>query len=230
MLATFESRLQNDWLGPFCEARSFSCDGFKTQSIAKLSPKDANNFMRAVDGGLVTHRDGTFNAACSKAKEQIFWTGLRSISPRPLTLWLEPIITIGGLARLHEDFGWSADRLGLQSSTWAFDLVGYAGDGKTELLVCEVKKTEREINKLTELMTKHLATPAEALSELKGSERNAFKKVLSLRNSGSQVFWALGPEHHGFVFRIRRDHAGSIGLELSDESALVVRFVDDLAR
>lgn len=224
MLDTFESRLRSEWLAAFCEPRSFQEAGFDPKSLANLSAKDAGNFMRAVDGRLVVHQSGVFTAPCSRAKEQIFWTGETVITPRPLTLWLEPVITIGALARLHEDFSWEPGRLGLQSKTWAFDLVGYAEDSQTELLMCEVKKSEREIDKLIELMTKHLATPAEADPELKGAEQNAFRKVVALRTSpSSQVFWALGPNHYEFIFRIRRDGVGKLSLEPADESALAMQ-------
>jgi len=177
--------------------------------------------MQAVDSGLVHHHGGTFSAAQSKAKEQIFWQGAKNSVPRKVTLWLEPIITIAGLMRLHRDYLWSANQLGLQSKTWAFDLVGYAAeDLSTEHLVCEVKKTEHEVDTLLELMHKHLNTPTEMEREFKAAERNAFKKVLALRKSASKVFWALGPNDYGFVFNIIRSQHGAVGLHATDKSAL----------
>lgn len=195
-------------------------EGFDDTSIAKLSPTDAQDFMNAVDCGLVLHDKGTFTSACSKAKEQIFWECARSSVPRKVTLWLEPIISFGGLMRLHREFGWEAKRLGLQSRTWAFDLVGYQEDLITELLVCEVKKTQRELDKMLEFMKKHASTPAEAESELKGAERNAFKKVLALRQSDCSLFWALGPNRYGHVFKIKRNDAGSVSLHKVCDTSL----------
>lgn len=64
--------------------------------------------MQAVDYGLVQHRDGTFLAPHSSAKEQIFWQCVQSSVPRKVTLSLEPIISIAGLMRLHRDFRTSA--------------------------------------------------------------------------------------------------------------------------
>ena len=217
-----KNRLSSEWLIPFCNARGFTHDGFNDNSIEKLCSADAQDFMQAIDSGLVIHDKGVFTAACSKAKEQIFWQGARSSVPRKVTLWLEPIITIAGLMRLHRDFGWDAKRLGMQSQTWAFDLVGYQEDLTTEFLVCEAKKTEHEIDKLLGFMEKHAGTPAEAESELKGAERNAFKKVLALRQSKCSVFWALGPNHYGRVFKVLRDDKSSVTLHCIDESSLKI--------
>jgi hypothetical protein len=40
-----------------------------------------------------------------------------------MTLWVEPIITIGALSRLHFEFGWPAAMLGMQTDDYAFDFV-----------------------------------------------------------------------------------------------------------
>lgn len=222
-LEEFKSRLSSDWLIPFCSAKGYPHDGFVVSSLEKLSSTDARDFMEAIDSDLVLHHQGIFTAARSKAKEQIFWQCARTSVPRKITLWLEPIITIAGLMRLHRDFGWASNRLGMQSKTWAFDLVGYEEDLKTELLVCEVKKTEREVDKLLELMEKHASTPAEAKSNLRGTERNALKKVVGLRQSTSTMFWALGPNRYGHVFHILRSPAGIISLHPTGESALSLK-------
>ncbi len=221
-LQEFKARLPQEWLIPFCTARGYSHEGFDGHRLNELSEVDAADFMQAVDCGLVHHSDGTFLAAQSKAKEQIFWEGAKSIVPRKVTLWLEPIITIAGLMRLHRNFHWNKDQLGLQSKTWAFDFVGYAAnDLSNEQLVCEVKKTEQEVKTLLELMHKHLGTPAEREHEFKAAERNAFKKVLALRKSASKVFWALGPNGYGYVFNIIRGQDGVVAIRVADEAALL---------
>lgn len=219
-LNEFKNRLSNEWLIPFCSERGFSHEGFDGKSIDNLSLADAQDFMHAIDSGLVIHDKGIFTSGCSKANEQIFGEGARSSVPRKVTLWLEPIITIAGLMRLHRDFGWDAKRLGMQSHTWAFDLVGYKEDLTTEILVCEVKKTEREVDNLLELMEMHASTSAEAESEFTGTERNALKKVLALRQSKCSLFWALGPNHYGQVFKVQRGDADSLRLHQTSELAL----------
>jgi hypothetical protein len=127
---------------------------------------------------------------------------------------------MAGLLRLQRDYLWPASQLGLQSRTWAFDLVAYDADLRTERLVCEVKKTEREVDDLLTFMERHLDTPAPAISELKSAERNAFKKVLALRESASSVFWALGPNGYGHVFDVVRDRGRLLRLDRAAESLL----------
>lgn len=185
--------------------------GFVGASVDKLEPQDANDFMAALDSGVVEHQNGTFLASRSFAKEQLFWEHGRDTVPRKITLWLEPVITVAGLMRLHRDFGWPANQLGLQSDTWAFDLVGYAEDG-TERLVCEVKKTRMEVDKLIKLMKRHQATPSDAAIGLKGAELNAMRKIIGLRRSGAPVFWALGPGRYEQVFSVTYNADGSLEL------------------
>lgn len=217
----FNQRLIKDWLVPFCSARGYSLDGFDSRVAIYLSENDARDFMQSVDHGLVVHHGGFFTAPQSKAKEQIFWEGDRQSVPRKISLWLEPIITMGALRRLQQDYGWEGHLLGLQSKTWAFDLVAYSPmDINAEYLVCEVKKTAREIDLLINLMRKHLDSPAYIEQTLKGAERNAFKKVMALRASPSNVFWALGPNRYSYVFTISRGHKNSLQMLPADESVL----------
>lgn len=63
-----------------------------------------------------------------------------------------------------------------QEITTASDLVGCDEGGQSEVLVCEVKKTEKETKKLLELTIKHATTPEEALREVFRSENECFQK------------------------------------------------------
>lgn len=200
------SRLHNEWLPSFCEAphRNYSPAGFKDDSVKKLSEFDAYWFMRAVDTGLVNELDGFFMAPLSQAKEQIFWQGSKVKTPRPITLWIEPVITIGALARLDNEYGWPADRLGSQSKDWAFDLVCYDKTSH-EQIVCEVKKTEKEVEELLRHMHSHCVRDPEGVEPDDSKERNAYRKVQGIRKKWPFVFWALGPGGKGQVFYIHRD-------------------------
>ena len=64
----------------------------------------------------------------SKTHEVIFWEHSTLITPRPITLWLEPVITIAAVARLHLDYGWPVDCLGMQSEDSAFDVMAFKPD------------------------------------------------------------------------------------------------------
>lgn len=217
-LDQFRARLGPEWLNPFCSKRGFSTSGFVQSSVEKLSPIDAEDFIFAIDHGLVEHDLGTFRTPLSKAKEQIFWEGPRDTDPRKITLWLEPIITIAGLARLYRDFGWPPGCVGLQSATWAFDLVAYDSGYTGEMLVCEVKKSMQEVDKLIGFMVRHANADPAIASTLRGPELNAFRKVIALRKSASSTFWALGPAAYSRVFKVIRGHSGLRLDEVGDQS------------
>lgn len=95
ILAEFSRRLTEDWLPTYCNdpKRNYSTEGFKYDSI-KVSAQDAKDFMRAIDTRIVTEIEGgRFRMPQSKAVEVIFWEGSKAITPRPITLWLEPVIS-----------------------------------------------------------------------------------------------------------------------------------------
>lgn len=221
-ITKFNHRLTQEWLVPFCLAKGLTHEGFDGQAAERLSENDARDFMESLDYGLVTnHQSGRFVAPQSKATESIFWECSKKSVPRKITLWLEPIITMGALRRLQRDFGWTREFLGLQSKTWAFDLVAYSPkDQNLEYLVCEVKKSVKEIDSLLIFMMKHLDSPSSIENTLKGSERNAFRKIMALRDSSCEVFWALGPNSYGFIYKVLRGNNNSVELLPADESAL----------
>lgn len=157
MLQSFQDRIVNDFLPTFCNdpTRAYGADGFRPD-WEKVSEVDAADFLRGIDGGLVKHVGrGLYRAPRSRAGEQFFWSGLKRKKPRPITLWVEPIITVAVLARLHFALGWPKELLGTQTEKdWAFDVATYlSGDLKGEYIACEVKKSTAEIDRLLELMS-----------------------------------------------------------------------------
>lgn len=205
VLTTFREKLASDWLPSFCHAphRSYALEGFKPESIDKLSEHDANWFLKALELNLVSQEHGCFIAPLSQAKEQIFWEGSKNKNPRPITLWLEPVITIAALAILHKNYGWPPDKLGTQSKTWAFDLVGYGSNSEEEILVCEVKKSKAEVDTLLTLMKEYSQLNLEVIPD-SGKERNAYKKVIGIRATWPKFFWALGPAGYEYIYQIKR--------------------------
>lgn len=219
-LDEFRERILNEWLAPFCENRGYENGEFVWSSLDKLNETDARDFIDAVDSGLVSHKAGVFRAACSRANEYLFWEGAASVSPRRLTLWLEPVITIAGLRRMQHKFGWPAEQLGAQSASYAFDFVGYQADQRTELVSCEAKPTRKAVDLLIARMHKHAATPKEGLKGCSSAEVIALKKVIALRESSSHTFWALGPDGYGHVFDVSRSPTGEVVLTQTNDSAL----------
>jgi hypothetical protein len=144
---------------------------------------------------------GLYRAPCSHACEQFFWSGLKRKKPRPITLWVEPIITVAVLARLHFELGWPKRLLGTQKKKgWTFDVAAYLSiDSEAEYIVCEVKKRTAEIDRLLELMNRFGKSP---YLDAALNEQNAFRKVQALRSRRPPLFWAVGPEGLSHAFRV----------------------------
>ena len=127
----FTRRLYDEWLPDFCDDEkrdSYDISGFKAESI-KINDYDASNFIRAMDGGLVKDTGGgRYRCARCGPFTQIFSSGSKLVVPRPLTLWIEPVITIGTVARLGLDYGWRSQFLGMQQKGSAFDFAVYKSE------------------------------------------------------------------------------------------------------
>jgi len=148
---------------------------------------------------------GFFINDTSHAKDQIFWEGLKGRDPRKLILWIEPIITIGACARLIEEFGWPPNRVGSQSVyPWPFDLACYEYGGDTEAIVGEVKKHPKEIDHLISDMQNYCSLEILEEEPKHNRLRNSYRKVVGIRKAWPKVFWVLGPNGEGHVFKISR--------------------------
>ncbi len=203
-LEIFERRLHSEWLPEFCKdvKRQLSTDGFVEKSL-KVTNFDAANFIRALDGGIV-HDSGGGRYRChrSNAFEQIFWEGWKSKKPRSLTLWVEPVITIATVARLHLDYGWPVESLCMQSKSWAFDFAVFKDEsGANEFIAGEVKKNARELDSLMENMMEFGRLGSDECEE-GGPRKNAFKKWHALRLCKAPYFWAVGPDNYTRLFSV----------------------------
>lgn len=204
-VAAFRERLYSDWLPVFCNdpRRGYGTDGFRDDSI-RVTSRDAANFLRALDGGLV--RDvggGQYRCARSKALEQLFWQHEKHKLPRPVTLWMEPVITMATLARLHYDLGWPEECLGMQTADWAFDLAAYsAGEAPRLLIACEVKKSRLEIDHLVADLLHHSREEANGPISTRPRHVNSFKKWESLTRERAPFLWVVGPDGYEFAFQV----------------------------
>src|SRR5690242_7228605 len=124
VLELFRDQILNDFLPIFCNhpSRAWGADGF-TADWSKITEEDAADFLRGIQGGLVEHVGrGQYRAPRSPHKEQLFWSGSTKTHPRPISLWIEPIIGIAVLARLHFGLGWPKQSLGTETKDGAFDV------------------------------------------------------------------------------------------------------------
>ena len=205
-LQRFAQQLHSSWLPGFCldVERNFSPEGFKDSSIA-LSEFDARNFLRALESGVVRDTGGgRYKSIRSYAQEQIFWEGLKAVVPRPLTLWIEPVITIGTIARLRVDYGWPAEVLGMQSKDWAFDFVVYQSFTSTlEHIAGEVKKTAVQVDNLVADLYTYGETGASSPISDHPRHVNSFKKWQSLQRSRASLLWVVGPDNYTRLMEVR---------------------------
>lgn len=216
----FEERVLTKLLPEFCDdkTRGWGSEGFRN-GCSKISEADAVNFIRGMDAGLLEHVGrGQYLAPMSRAKLQFFWEGEKAISPRPVSLWIEPIIVVACLSRLHLDFGWPKELLGAESVDWAFDVVAHLSkehDG--EYIACEVKKSHTELHRLVEFMKLYGAHPSLGLpisdGQHKGPRKNAYNKVVALRKRAAPIFCAVGPNDETLVFQLSYGQDGSVMME-----------------
>ncbi len=199
----FEELIYDEMIVDFCSDENRKCNiSTFNKSSVKVAEQDAMHFLTAWNGGLIKHVGrGLYRTQRSAAAEQFFWSGSKSSNPRSFNLWLEPIITVAALAKLHYDYSWPQNLIGTQSVDWAFDLVAFQSGSENEFIAGEVKKTKSEIEHLLILIEKFGRDPQLPLPP-SGKERNAFKKVAGLRSRNAPIFWAVGPDGMSKVFRV----------------------------
>jgi hypothetical protein len=187
-----------------------------------VAERDAGDFLLGLDAGLVDHLGrGVYRAPRSRVGEQFFWSGKKNISPRPVTLWIGPIITVAVLYRLYNEWGWPRHLLGTQSRRWEFDVTAYlASDLNNEYLACEVKKTATELDHLVELMQRFARHDVPDDVNRSPRETNALRKLRGLQARRACIFWAVGPNSINKVFRVTYAEAGGLALEPAAEEAL----------
>ena len=170
----FDQLLTTALVPEFCSdpSRLVQPSGFNDKSN-RVSDEDAQDFLRLWNANLVLHQGrGLYLIGASKVREQFFWSGAKSEGPRTFTLWMEPVITVGAIARLHFDFGWPFTQLGAQSKDWAYDIVAVSSDMTGTIIAGEVKKSRKEIDDWVGLMLEFGSNP-DAPVPLSGKRRNA---------------------------------------------------------
>jgi hypothetical protein len=97
------------------------------------------------------------------------------------------------------------------------------GDGgySRELVVGEVKKSERELCSMLDYMTgtyrEYAGNVPEAVS---AKHTNAHRKCLGLLRLRPSIFWAVGPNRTGAVYTVRYGDGVELVMDAIDESSL----------
>lgn len=203
--------LIQELLKEFCDGsnQTLSVEGFRDTS-SQIALRDKESFVRAIRAGLINrHRGRQYRAAQSCASESFFWSGRKGLSPRPVTISVEPIISVATLSCLHFSLGWPASHLGTQSSKWGFDLCAYEAPSPPTtpatsplIIACEIKKSRKELEDLIDLMAKFGAGHSLSLKPV-AREKNASKKIDEILIERPRFFWAVGPDRLSYAFTVR---------------------------
>jgi hypothetical protein len=219
----FMRRLKEEWLPAYCNdpKRQYPIEGFRIGKDS-LTDKDAEDFMRALDHGVASIGDRQrLRMTHGHASETLFWEGSKTVSPRPISLWLESVITVAVGARLHLDYGWPIESLGMQSKDSAFDVMVFkAPDFVNEHVAVEVKKTSRELDVLLENLTKCCAGEHEAGCYSAGKRLNAHRKWVALHARHPAFLWAVGPSPDSRLFEVLVASDRSIRLQAAPSAKL----------
>lgn len=201
-LQRFEHLLYNHLIPEFCSFRDIKPEGFQeiSQTIGEI---DAQYFLKSWDNHLIKHAGrALYRTPKSGSSDSFFWHGQKNTKIlRKFTLWKEQIIAIGGLSRLHFDYGWPVDLIATQSTGWAFDLVTYSEKNNMEIIAGEVKKTQKEIDKMLDTMIT-FNHPSLIPNDVSNTKKNALKKLDGLRRGKARFFWALGPNGYSRTFSV----------------------------
>jgi len=126
---------------------------------------------------------------------------------------------------MYLDFRWPKTLIGTQSKPkWAFDVFGCKSKCDSYLIVCEVKKSRKEIDALIDYMHSFGRQPSLSGEHLKGVKRaknNAFIKVKALRADKPSIFWAVGPDRYEKVFSVKYFDGDVIEFEPISTQALM---------
>lgn len=201
---TFERLLKTVLIPDFCsdESRRMAPSGF-VESSNRVAEVDAADFLRGWETGLPVHQGrGQYLVGHGRVKEQFFSSGSKSVTPRTFTLWMEPVITVAAIARLHLDHGWPISLLAAQSDDWAYDIVGRTMQDGAVRVAGEVKKSRREVDKLIDELIE-FGSDLTLPNPLPEKYKNSLKKLISLRKIRAPILWVVGPDCYQKVFLVR---------------------------
>lgn len=201
----FVGRVHADWLPAYCKdpKRGYALEGFRGVDN-RLTEEDARDCLRAFDCGVVTFGERQrLKMSHGMASETLFWEHEKNVTPRAISLWFESVITVAAAGRLHLDYGWPAECLGIQSKDSAFDVMAFKPpDFVNEHVAVEVKKSSREVDQLIANLTRCCAGEHSSSCET-GSRKNAHRKWVALQARRPALFWAVGPSPASRLLEVR---------------------------
>jgi hypothetical protein len=215
----FKNRIINEFLPLFCNhpSRGYDINGF-TNNFSEIGDSDAKNFLRAIDAGLVglDEKGKLYKAPRTKEGEQLFWEFDRDAPVRRTSISVEVVITIATISVLHFDYGWPKSDLGTQSLQpfrGAIDVMAHIDTTYPNgYIACEIKKDKPKTDQLIKDVIGLGSRPAVELQR-KHNLYTTNRKVDALRYWRPPIFWALGPEGYGSVFKMAYAEDGTMAFE-----------------
>ena len=217
----FWDLVERDLLPEYLKDNGYLAGGFRRPAV-ELGESDVEWFLAALRSGLVQRLPrGELWLPGSPSRTTLFWEHEKSISPRPITLYIEGLVAVAAAARLHYIFGWPKWCLGFESSDSAFDLVGLLPRRTHEWIAGEAKSTAEGVERLITMVQECGSKgPHDEGLHGKGLELNSHRKWLGLVRSRAPVFFVFGPDRDWHVFEVTHGPAKAIALKDAPESAL----------
>lgn len=217
----FWDLVERDLLPEYLKDNGYLAGGLR-RPAEQLGGSDVEWFLAALRSGLVQRLPkGELWLPGSPSRTTLFWEHEKSISPRPITLYIEGLVTVATAARLHYVFGWPKWCLGFESSDSAFDLVGILPRRKHEWLAGEAKSTAGGVGRLIGMIQECGSKgPHDDCLSGKAVVLNSHRKWLGLVRSRAPVFFAFGPDRDWHVFEVTHGPSKRIALKDAPESAL----------
>jgi hypothetical protein len=185
------------------------------RNAERIPDSDIEWFFRTLSFGVLTELpNGDFRAPRPGATERLYWHGSTKERPVLVSISIEPVISIGAIARLIDTLGWPAECLGLQTGKWGFDLTCYAPHSDTVVMQCEVKTSERDVDRMCQYFEARLNGTGSPDIAKPAQRKNWDAKLAELNSTRPEILWALGPGGYERVYRVERsDTLGELSLK-----------------
>ena len=169
------------------------------RNLDKLTEVDIRNFFRALEvGGIRECADGYLALARHGCRLRMFDHGLKGGVKQAAKISVEPILSIGVVARLVETFGWSANAIGTQMDKGAFDLSVFENNASIPAVQCEIKVRASEVN----AMAAYFISVMNTGTALEDRRTNWNRKLVSLKAQPPKLLWLLAPGEFERLFRV----------------------------
>jgi len=226
---SFHRRVEKEWLPRYLDDCGYEPGGY-SRPQDELADLDAKWFLRAIDEPVVDLLPkARLKLPASSVKAAIFWEHSKAITPRPITLHIEGVLSAGMAARLHVEYGWPIARLGFEyppgeriPGRRAFDLGALSSEGIL-VLAGEAKKSARELDHVLKVIQEcgaqgeHMHDPEE-----KGVT-NGHRKWQGLVRCRPEIFFTFGPAEDWSIFAASYGPNGEVDLGTAGRDALQFR-------